>query len=170
MKNKSVFLVIIIGLAIAAYFIGGSMTGTPEVTVDTTESEMTVAQKPDRKSEIYGKVSKMEGNLLTIVQIDVSADPTAEMTTAEKQAYKQALSEEERMALKEASLNATLGEVTVVVPVGIPMTKKASAGPDAPEVLGTLADISTGSLLSVWLNEEVTDQKVAEFVKISSTN
>lgn len=162
--------ILIVVLAIAAYYIGTSLTNNdPLPTTNIAADEVSVvAQKPERKAEVYGKVIKMEGNLVTISQIDLAADPTAEMTTEEKQAYKQSLSEEERMALKEVTQNATLGEVTVMIPVGIPMTKKTAQGPDAPEVEGTLADVSVGSLLSVWIDTTVSDKKVAEFVKISS--
>ena len=170
MKSKSVIFIVVILLAIIAYFIGTSLTSAPsdtdlsEVAVD----ESSVPVKPERKAEVYGKVIKTEGNLVTVAEIDLSADPTADMTTEEKRAYKQSLSEEERMALNESIQGATLGEVSVLIPVGIPMIKKSDAGPDAPEVEATLADVAIGSTLSVWLNSEVADKKVAEFVKVSN--
>jgi hypothetical protein len=168
MKNKLTLSLVIIALAITAYFIGTSLTNSPEEISESTKTESVLPEKPERKAEVYGKVIKMEGNLVTIAQIDTSADPTADMTTAEKQAYKQSLSEEERMALNASIQGAVLGEVTVLIPVGIPMTKKTQAGPEAPEIEGTLADIANGSLLSVWIDTDVTDRKVAEFVKIST--
>ena len=170
MKSKVIIPILIAILAIVAYYIGTSFTGqdAASTAVVTTETESVVSQKPDRKPEVYGKVIKMEGNVVTISEIDLSADPTAEMTTEEKQAYKQSLTEEERMALKEATQNAILGETTVLIPVGVPMTKKTAQGAEAPEVEGTLADVAVGSLLSVWTDAVVTDRQVAEFVKISS--
>ena len=168
MKNKSLILGAVVVLAGGAYFIGSAMTGSGTNTSESSLAEVTVIEKPERKAEVYGKVTKLEGNMITIAQIDLSADPTADMTTEEKQAYRQSLSDEEKMALKESSTSATLGEVTVLIPVGIPMSKKLEMGPDAPDVAGTLADISAGALLSVWVDEAVTDRQVAEFVKIST--
>ncbi len=168
MNNKLTPILLVVVLAIVAYFVGTSISGSSEDVSENAQTQTAVAEKPERKAEVYGKVIKMEGNIVTISEIDLSADPTIGMTTDEKRAYKQALSDEERMALNQAIQSATLGEVTVLIPVGIPMTKKLETGPEAPEVEGTLADIANGSLLSVWTNVDVTDRKVAEFVKIST--
>jgi hypothetical protein len=60
------------------------------------------------------------------LQIDTSKDPTFNMTPTEKQKYMQALDEATRMALKEEINAATLGEVKVIIPVGIPMIQKTA--------------------------------------------
>jgi len=168
MKQFVIMLGVVI-LAGVAYVVGTGFTASDLAMQDETAVEV-VAVKPDRKAELYGKVVKMEGNLLTIMQVDTSADPTAEMSTEDKRAYMQALSEDERMALKEATQSATLGEVRVLVPVGISMSKKTESGPEAPEVPATLADVAVGAVVSVWVDQSITDRQTAEYVKIAGTN
>ncbi|MFA7244630.1 MAG: hypothetical protein WC070_00440 [Candidatus Magasanikbacteria bacterium] len=70
---------------------------------------------------------------------------------------------EEAIARNEMMADLTkeysLGDVKVIIPVGIAMTKRG--GEEA-----SLADIVVGSNLSIWLNSAVTDKKVAESVNI----
>lgn len=61
--------------------------------------------------------------------------------------------------MAELTKEYSLGDVKVIIPVGIAMTKRG--GEEA-----SLADIVVGSNLSVWLNSAVTDKKVAESVNI----
>ncbi|MCK5592443.1 MAG: hypothetical protein KAI72_10855 [Candidatus Pacebacteria bacterium] len=167
MKNIKITLPVIIFLSVGGYFLGQSLTNNP---MDTTAGSVSVSeQKPDRKSDIYGKVIKVEGNMVTLALIDVDAstDPTVNMTPEEKKEYKQSLSEEERMALKNLSLSSTLGNVIVTVPVGIPMSKKLGQGTDASETEATLADVSMGKILSVWINQDETERNLAEYIKVS---
>ena len=165
--------IIIIGgvlvLAVGGYFIGQSFSGGTSETVADDDSAVAevLSMKPERTYDLYGKVVKLEGNLVTVAEIDLSADPTADMTPEEKRAYMQALPEEERMALKDATQTATLGETTVTIPVGIPMSKKTESGPDALDTEATLADIVVGGVVSVWYDESITDRRIAEFVKVS---
>ncbi|MEF2175638.1 MAG: hypothetical protein V3575_04145 [Candidatus Absconditabacteria bacterium] len=133
---------------------------------DDIANELSLNQ-PERKIDIYGKVVSQEGNEITISQVDSSKDPTFNMTPAEKKKYMQSLDESTRMALKEEINNAVLGQVKVIIPVGIPMSKKTAQGSDAPVEEGSLSDIKLGGYLSIWLDNSIENQKVAEFVKIS---
>jgi hypothetical protein len=81
----------------------------------------------------------------------------------------QSMDEATRTALKEEINNATLWEIKLTVPVWIPMIKKEEQGPDAPTLEASLADLKVWQYISVWLNIEVIDRKVAEFVKIAFT-
>ena len=69
--------------------------------------------------------------------------------------------------LKEEINSAVLWEVKLTIPVWIPMIRKSAQWVDATFLEASLADIKVGGYISVWLNTSVTDQKIAEFVKIS---
>ena len=170
MNKKILIIGGVLVLAVGGYFIGESLSGpTTESVSDDTAVQEVLSMKPDREFDLFGKVVKMEGNIVTIAEIDLSADPTIDMTQDEKKAYMQALPEEERMALKELTTSATLGEVTVLIPVGIPMSKKLESGSTSPDVEATLADVTVGGMLSVWFDASVTDRKIAEYVKVSGS-
>lgn len=139
---------------------GSSNTGTIEI-LSSAE------QKPERKAELFGKITGMVGNEITIAKTDTSKDPTFGMEQAEKRAYMTALSDADKMALKEKIQNAVIGEVKVLVPVGIPMTIKKEQGSEAPELDSSLADIRPGKVVSVWVDENTTNRNIATFVKIS---
>jgi hypothetical protein len=81
----------------------------------------------------------------------------------------QSMDESARTALKEEINKATLWELKLTVPVWIPMTKKEAQWPDAPNLEASLADLKVWQYISIWLNPEVADRKVAEFVKIAFT-
>ena len=91
------------------------------------------------------------------------------MTPTDKKKYMMAMDEAARMALKEQINSATLWEVRVTIPVGIPMVKKTAQWPDAQNAEASLADIKNGQYLSIWLSPEAKDNKISEFVKIAFT-
>jgi len=154
-------------LAIVGYFIGNSLKSDTASNSGDISIENAVLAQPERKAEIYGKIKAIVGNEVTITKSDPSVDPTINMTSIEKRAYMQKLDEAERIKLKEEILNATLGDVKVLINIGIPMVKKTSQGPDAETVDGSLADLKIGGVVSVWLDNNVADKNVAEFVKIA---
>lgn len=137
-----------------------------QTTANTTNS---VPVQPDKKLDIYGKILSMEWNEVSIMQIDTSKDPTYNMTPEEKKKYMQAMDEGARTALKEQINTATLGEMKLTIPVGIPMIRKTAQGTDAPVVEASLADLKSWQYISVWLSKEVENQKIAEFIKIAYT-
>lgn len=138
-------------------------------TINVDQIQDTVSTQPERKLDIYGKIISMEWNEISVSQVDISKDPTFNMTSDEKKKYMQAMDEAARMALKEQINSATLWEAKITIPVGIPMTKKTAQWPDAPNVDASLADIKAGQYISVWLSPEVQDKKIAEFIKIAFT-
>lgn len=139
-----------------------------EESVKDEQVTETTAQ-PDRKMDVYGKITWIEWNEITLLQVDTSKDPTFDMTPTEKKKYMQSMDEAARTALKEEINKATLWEIKLTVPVWIPMTKKEAQWPDAPNLEASLADLKAWQYISVWLNTEVVDRKVAEFVKIAFT-
>ncbi len=131
------------------------------------EALSTESSKPDRKMEIYGKVKSMIWNIIVISKVDTTKDPTFNMDSVEKRKYMQSLDQSERMALKEEIQKAILWDIKITIPVWIPMTKKIAQWPTGVEVEWSLSDIKVNWYLSIWLDKEITDKKIAEFVKIS---
>jgi len=145
-------------------------TDTSNNNSTTTETNIEIASmKPESAMDIYGKIIATEGNEFTLLEVDTSKDPTFGMAPADKKAYMMNLSQEQRMALKDEIRNATLGNVKIMIPVWIPVIVKTASWPEAEEVMWSLADMTVGSYISVWYNQEVKDRNVAKYVKKSFT-
>jgi len=126
-----------------------------------------ISLQPEYKAELYWKVKSIEWNMFTISEIDTSKDPTIWMEQTEKKAYMQGLSEADRMALKEMILSSVLWDVKVMIPVWIPMIKKELQWEEKTDVEATLDDLKNWDVISIWYNKEVTDRKIAQYVKRS---
>lgn len=144
-------------------------TDKTNISSENKQNQDISSAQPERKVDIYWKITSIEWNEVTILQVDTSKDPTFNMTPTEKKKYMQSMDESARMALKEQINSATLWEVKVTIPVGIPMTKKTAQWPDAPNIEASLADLKNWQYLSIWINSEIVDTKIAEFVKIAFT-
>jgi len=160
---KSIFL-----LVLWLFWIVSCSTWWEIQTSVIQEGNLNIVQ-PDRKTDIYGKISSMEWNEITLLQVDTSKDPTFSMTSEEKQKYMRSLDESARTTLKEEINNSTMWEVKLTIPVWIPMTKKETSWPDSPTIEASIADLKVWQFISIWLNNQVNDQKIAEFVKIAFT-
>ena len=58
-------------------------------------------------------------------------------------------------------------EVVVTVPVGIQMLKADDTEEGSPDMIeATLSDIEKNKMITLWLNDSVSDRAVAEFVMI----
>jgi len=75
-------------------------------------------------------------------------------------------SEEEQKSMIEMFKEMSSGEEKVVIPVGIRMLKASDSGERREMVAATLEDIKQDSMLTIWLDETVTDRKIAKFVVI----
>lgn len=163
--KKILFLAIL-----SVIFLSSCTTSKTETTTTNNDTQLTTTTtsvQPDRKLDIYWKVISMEWNEITLLQVDTSKDPTFNMTPDEKKKYMQSLDDATRTALKEEINSSTLWEIKVTIPVWIAMTKKEAQWTDAPTIDASLADVKVWWYISIWLNPEVTDKKVAEFVKIA---
>jgi len=158
---------IIFVLLLATTLLASCTSDTTTQTTDTTNQTATVSAQPERKLDIYGKVVSQEWNEITLLQVDTSKDPTFTMTPEEKKKYMTSLDEAARMALKEQINSATLWEVKITIPVWIAMTKKSAQWTDAPTLEASLADVKVWWYLSIWLNQDITDKKIADFVKVA---
>ena len=60
------------------------------------------------------------------------------------------------------------GEETITIPVGIQMLKPSSDGSKKMEMVeASLSDIAADKSITVWLNKDITDKKVASFVLVN---
>lgn len=137
--------------------------------ISNTENrdEEIIALQPDYKAELYWRVKQIEWNMFTISEIDTSKDPTVDMSTEEKQTYMQSLPEADRMALKEQIQSAIIWDVKVMIPVWIPMVKKELVWEEKVDLEATLEDLKSQDIVSIWYDKNITDRKVASYIKRS---
>lgn len=185
MRNKkilfSLFLLIFVFTACSSDSVSDSGT--------VVDSEGTVLEnfgQPEREAEINGVIKSISGNLMTVAIVEKQAgDNTEEETTGDTAAAvgvtttnipgsggggggggtgsgDSSVSDADRL---EKLLERSTGQETLTVPVGIAMTK-FSEGEEREKVEAILSDLKSGSMVSVWLNPDVADRKVAEFVSI----
>ncbi|MFA6513927.1 MAG: hypothetical protein WCT50_01385 [Patescibacteria group bacterium] len=72
-----------------------------------------------------------------------------------------------RAAMLAALKEMSTGEEKVIIPVGIKMLKSSTDGTKREMVEANLSDITNDKMITIWLNQSVTDKKVAEFVLIN---
>jgi len=65
---------------------------------------------------------------------------------------------EMRERMNELMRQYSLGDVKVLIPVGIPIYTRVGEA--------SLVNITVGSNITVWLNQDVDDRKIAEFVNL----
>ncbi len=59
------------------------------------------------------------------------------------------------------------GEETILIPIGIQMLKPSDNIEKIEMVEATFEDVDQDKMIQVWLNQDITDRKVAEFVLIT---
>jgi hypothetical protein len=72
-----------------------------------------------------------------------------------------------RATMLETLKAMSTGEEKVVIPVGIKMLKSSTDSKSREMVEANLSDIAADKTITIWLNQSVTDKKVAEFVLIN---
>lgn len=79
-------------------------------------------------------------------------------------------SEESRAQMLEQLKKMSTGDVTVTIPVGIQMLKPDTTSSDDKQPTmaeASLTDIQADKMVNIWLDQSVTDKKVASFVLIT---
>lgn len=125
-------------------------------------------EQPGRIAEVYGKVKSIQGNVVLIAEMQrqQTGAELSEADRAKRQAEMQALSVEERQKLQASQEAMTGKNVTVTVPVGIPI-KVRGTGSNGPTVQdGTIANIKVGSIVNIWT--EQSDPAAAEYMSIAN--
>lgn len=160
MKNKLIFLVVILVLSGVGFFVyKNENTSTSNVIVGSESS--TVSSQPERPSEINGTVVSILGNEVVVANEFDKVQLTEEEQTAKK-AERQNMSPEERAALREEEkITVPTEEVSLIIPVGVSVVKgTGDATGGIMEV--DISEITEGTYVSIWTN---TDGQV-EYVKI----
>lgn len=130
----------------------------PEEQAITTASGQVITL-PERMAEINGTVQRIEGNEVVVNRVISSL--TAEEQAA-KRAERQAMTVEERQALRgQETETAQTEEVTVIIPVGVPIVITSGDATGTMKEAG-IADIKVGGNLSIWQ----TSAGAVEIVKI----
>ena len=124
-------------------------------------------EQPDRIAEVYGKVKSIQGNVVLIAEMQ--RQETAELSAADKakrQAEMQSLSTEDRQKLLASQEVMSGKNITMTVPVGIPI-KIRGTGSNGPTVEdGTIASIKVGGVVNIWSEES--DPTSAEYMSIAN--
>jgi hypothetical protein len=79
----------------------------------------------------------------------------------------QSLSEADRLALKDMIASSIVWDIKVMIPVWIPMIKKELIWEEKQDIEATLEDLKSWDIVSIWYNTEITDRKIASYVKRS---
>lgn len=152
-------LVIII---LATLLVGGGYylyTKSQPTSFTTISSKETTA--PARPAELNGTVVSIEGNEVVIAN-EIGRVILSDEEQAAKKAAMQKMSDSERQAAKaQESQQYETTNVTVIVPVGVPITKGTGDG-SGNSVLTDLSSLTKGTYVSIWTQSE----GIAEYVKI----
>lgn len=148
--------------------------------------------QPERNPDIMGLVKSVVGNEVTILKIERPSDEERAAKRSEMEASGETpkaiginsgsvptggrgmgmgggLKPEgvDNADIIEMMKQRSTGEEVVTIPVGIRMLAPDSTVTDAKEPVmreGTLEDVKADEMISIWLNQDVTDRNIAEFV------
>ncbi|MEA3398845.1 MAG: hypothetical protein U9R06_03870 [Patescibacteria group bacterium] len=170
-------------------FLGIALSGcSTENTIEGDIQASEEAKLPGRQADIIGLVKSIVGNEIKIIKIDMAVSEELDDSTKDDQATSLTLSgttgmrgsgmgsgggggigdPADRIAkLKERSI----GEVTVIAPVGIPIfdsIKNEDEDAEQKRLLeeASFSDISVEKMVNIWLDQNISDRKVAEYVSI----
>ena len=165
MKNIKITLV---ALSVLLLFTACSGQTQSNVSDANNVLSQTVSQSPDRTAEIYGQVKTILGNEVTLSLAE--AQNNTELSEAEKenrQQEMQALSPEDKQKLRDGQVKFTGETITIIIPVGTPITSGNSNNGQQNLTELALADISESLFLRIWLEEGGDGEtKTAEYVRV----
>lgn len=149
--------------------------------------------QPNTPPEVRGLVKTIVGNEVDVLKIEQPQRATSTEATTATSTKKNSLSlggtnpegqgggfrgmggarpgegstsTTDRAAMLAKIKEMSSGEEKVTIPVGIKMLKMSTDG-SRTMVEATLADITTDKMITIWLNNTITDKKVASFVLIN---
>lgn len=144
-------------------------------------------ERPEEKPNISGLVKTIIGNEVTVLKIErperfennIEGDKDDEKEQKPPSGFSggmgghgmgggvnrgTAVDNDERIEMLK-SMSA--GEEKIIIPVGIKMLKKDNEKEDEKMVEATLDDISRDKMLMIWIDKDITDKNVANFVIIN---
>lgn len=124
--------------------------------------------QPNRVAELYGKVKSIQGNVAIIAEME-RVQTGAQLSDADKAARQQqmqSLSAEDRKKLLASQEIMTGKNVTITIPVGIPVKLRVSNS-NAPTVEdGSISSIKAGSVVNIWIDPS--DSSLADYVNVAN--
>ena len=186
MKKSLIFLVFL--LAVGIIFSG---CAKKQVNNQVSEFRRPDFGQPEGRADIMGLVKSVTGNEVTILKIDRPAEGEGRFNNDEAK-----IDDEKKASLgggatggrmpgmgrgmiknADADVQAQMlekmkemssGEETVLIPVGIRMLMPDTSSEDKTSVLeASLADVKIDKMVQIWLDENSTDRKLADFVMIT---
>lgn len=156
---KRIYKNVLIIFSILLLFTGCS--SKQEEALNVSNEQESQRERPDfEKPDLYGKVSKLVGNEVTLQLAEMPERPNREnMTEEDREKMKQEMQNitpEERAKKMEQSVTLTGETQSIIIPVGIPITS-FKQGIETELALG---DIYIGVILQIWLNEDKTVKSV----------
>lgn len=192
MKKYLILAVILLApLAFTACTKKTNEDGVNKQNFDKQGRRMPDFGQPERNPDSMGLVTKVLGNEITILKIErperSSGDEDSEENDSKEDKKTLSSGANTRMpgmgmrgagrgernsedfdeeAMIERMKEMSTGEITFTVPVGIQMLKSDTESEEAEMIEANLSDIETNSMITVWLNENIEDRRVAEFVLV----
>lgn len=168
-----------IWIIFAAILVVISITGcSSETQNQDQDTAVPQFEQPESAPDIMGVVKSIVGNEVTITQYDLSNMQTP--TTTDQEETKNSIigtvgfgggrmgpnnggnGEFDPSAMFENM--ESLGDIKVLIPVGIKMIKGGMPGKNGGNA--SLEDVKKDGMLTIWLDKSVTDRSIAEFVMI----
>jgi len=163
--KRFIFAIIIVSAFAMSLSACTADTQSNQTEVTNGVQEISVATLPDRPADINGVVKSIEGNEIVILN-ELKEELLTEEERDARQAERQSMTQEERQAIREAEMATVETEqLTLQIPVGV-LILTGSGNADESNISAKIADIASGTYLSIWQNE----QGEIEAVKIKGAN
>lgn len=190
MKKVIFFLIIVFSVS----FILTGCTKKQENQQNQNKKEVpSEFTKPEKQPDISGIVKSIVGNEVIIIKIDItstaSTDSVGDVQEKQNQAKLslgtssgrpsggpgmgmrpsggEGMDDESRAQMLAKIKEMSTGEEKVIIPVGIQMLKSGTSSNSRVMVEASLSDIVPDKMLMIWLDPNVSDRKLANFVEIS---
>ncbi|HZK86053.1 MAG TPA: hypothetical protein VFC58_15605 [Desulfosporosinus sp.] len=124
--------------------------------------------QPNRVAKLYGKVKSIQGNVAIIAEME-RVQTGAQLSDADKAARQQqmqSLSDEDRKKLLGSQEIMTGKNVTMTIPVGIPVKVRVSDSKNPTVEDGSISSIKAGSVVTIWIDPS--DPSLVEYVNVAN--
>ena len=141
--------------------------------------------QPERQPDISGIVKSIVGNEVKIIKLERPARDQNIINDSNNQdsirlgfgsgmgegrgSFGRDRSTQDRTEMLARMKEMSTGEEKIIIPVGIQMLKFSQFDADGnPEIIeATLTDIIPDKMIKIWLDENISDKKIASFVLIA---